>query len=354
MRPHLTVGFIMLIGVLLLTTPSTAQTYSFASIDVPCGAAPPTNCPNGMSRRTAIGGINPAGDVVGTYTDGVGRQHGFLLSGGRFTTIDVPGSFVGAPGNLPSVARGIGPSGDIVGQFTAPYNPPLSTSVGFDSPAYCPSATPPQSAACTKGFLYSRGSFAVVLFPGHPGAIPGRILPDGSIYGCLHDFDTMGSMFSAAWTRLGDTSIAAGGGALFDPALSYPNSMHGGATPDGSVVTGFYIDMAVTPNHQHGYFLQNGVLQTYDVPNSTLTVVWDINPGREAVGTYVDQGGVQRGFVQWPDGSAPITIDVPSTAPFNSVLTIAMSINPAGVIAGQYKDSSGHTHGFVAMPATTN
>ena len=36
-------------------------------------------------------GINDAGQIVGTFYDGTGA-HGFLLSEGTFTTIDVPGS----------------------------------------------------------------------------------------------------------------------------------------------------------------------------------------------------------------------------------------------------------------------
>ncbi len=342
MRRHLKIAIIALgCSLPLFPARTAAQSFNFVAIDVPCNA-----CPGGIARRTAIGGINPGGDIVGVYTDAVGKSNGFLLSGGQFTTIDVPGSLVGSTGTLPTVARGISPSGEIVGQFAAPYNPPLSTSVGFDSPAYCPAAG---SAACTKGFLYSRGKFSTVLFPGHPGAIPGRITPDGSMYGCLHDFDVMASMFSAAWTRFGDTSIAADGGALADPSKSFPNSMHGGATPDGNTMVGFYVDMMT--NHQHGYVLQNGALQPYDVPNSTQTVAWDINPGQEMVGTYKDSAGKQHGFLQLPDGSAPITLDVPSTPPFNSVTTIAMGINPSGAIVGQYADSGGHTHGFLAVPS---
>src|SRR5690348_1608980 len=113
---------------LLLTAGGMAQTFNFISIDVPCSSAPPSKCPNGVAKRTAAGEINSAGDIVGVYTDGVGMQHGFLLSGGQFTTIDVPGSLVGVDGALPTTARAIGPSGDIVGSFTAPYNPPVSTS----------------------------------------------------------------------------------------------------------------------------------------------------------------------------------------------------------------------------------
>ena len=329
--------FALMSGLLLLGGHGAAQTFNFVSIDVPCGA-----CPNGIARRTAAGGINPRGDIVGVYTDAVGKQRGFLLSGEQFFNVDVPGALAGVTGTLPTVARGISPSGKIVGQYTAPVNP----TVPIDSPEYCPATG---SAACTKGFLYRHGKFSTVLFPGHPGAVPGRITPDGNMYGCLHDYDVMASMFSAAWTRFGDTSLTANGGELADSTQSFANSMHGGATPDGHIMVGFYVDMMT--NHQHGYVLQDGVLQTYDVPNSTLTTIWDINPGQEMVGTYKDSAGKQHGFVQYPDGSAPITLDVPSTPPFNAVSSLAMGLNSGGAIIGQYTDTSGHTHGFLAVPA---
>src|SRR5215471_840711 len=97
-----------------LVQAAAVQRFNFVSIDVPCDS-----CPGGIARRTAVGGINPGGDIVGVYTDAVGMQHGFLLSGEQFTTIDVPGALAGVAGTLPTVARGIGPSGDVVGQYTA-------------------------------------------------------------------------------------------------------------------------------------------------------------------------------------------------------------------------------------------
>lgn len=314
--------------------------FNFVSIDVPCSA-----CPGGLARRTAILGINPGGDLVGNYTDAVGKQHGFLLSNGEFSSIDVPGELVGAGGTLTTVARGISPAGEIVGQFIAP----VSSVSDANSPAYCPAVG---STACIKGFLYERGKFSVVLFPGHPGAIPGRITPDGNMYGCFHDFDVMGSMFSAAWTRSADTSLASGGGELSEPNASFPDSMHGGATPDGNTMVGFYGEPANGFMTTHGYILHNGALQTWDFPNSQSTTIWDINPQQAFVGTYVDSAGKQHGFLQLRYSSAPITLDVPATAPFNAVLTIAMGINPSGAIVGQYRDNSGHTHGFLATPAT--
>jgi hypothetical protein len=67
------------------------------------------------------------------------------------------------------------------------------------------------------------------------------------------------------------------------------------------------------------------------------------------VGTYDDSHG-RHGFLQLPDGSAPITVDAPQAAPFNAVSTVIQGINPAGVMTGQYTDTSGRTHGFVAVP----
>src|SRR6185369_14121025 len=77
-------------GLLLLPSSSAAQTYLISTIDVPCSA-----CTGGIARATSAQGINPAGDIVGSYTDAAGIQHGFLLSRGEFTTIDVPGELMG-------------------------------------------------------------------------------------------------------------------------------------------------------------------------------------------------------------------------------------------------------------------
>jgi probable HAF family extracellular repeat protein len=45
--------------------------------------------PNAIS--TYVAGINTSGQVAGYYTDASGRKHGFLYSGGAFKTFDVPG-----------------------------------------------------------------------------------------------------------------------------------------------------------------------------------------------------------------------------------------------------------------------
>ena len=308
-------------GLLLLAASSAAQSFTFVSIDVPCSA-----CPGGSARQTIAEGINAAGDIVGVYTDAVGKQHGFLLSRGQFTTIDFPDA-------VATSANGISPSGDIVGNYTAPISPAPA-----DSPEYCPASGSP---ACIKGFLYRHGNFSTVLFRGHPGAIPQRITPDGDIYGCLHDYDLATSMFGATWTRFGDISLTANGGELADPSQSVPNSMNNGATPNGKTIVGLWTD---STGHRHGFFVENGIFQSYDVPGSILTAIWDINPGQEFVGTYLDNAGNRHGFLQYPDGSAPVTIDYPG-----AVGTLPYGVNAGGVIVGSYS-ASGKTHGFFAAP----
>lgn len=74
----------------------------------------------------ANAGLNSHGDIVGDYCDGPpctfdsGTVHGFLLSEGEFTTIDVPGA-------VGTSAYGINSRGDIVG----PFNRDASHTFGF-------------------------------------------------------------------------------------------------------------------------------------------------------------------------------------------------------------------------------
>jgi uncharacterized membrane protein len=74
--------------------------------------------PNGKPVTQDDGGVNARGDIVGTFCNGappclVGPtdNHGFLLSGDNFTTIDVPGAAATA-------LTGINSRGDIVGGYT--------------------------------------------------------------------------------------------------------------------------------------------------------------------------------------------------------------------------------------------
>src|SRR5688572_23320229 len=191
-------------GTLLIAAQAFAQEYSYTLVDVRCDAGaiscPAGLSPGGVASQTSVRGINPHGDMVGFYVDSAGRQHGFRLQDGEYTTIDFPLAGVRA-----TVANGINEKGEIVGQYLLPVNP----GVPQDSPLYCPANFPTGGAnpACIKAFHMRGGTYTTVMFAGHPGAIAQRITSDGDIYGCLHDHDLGMSMFGAAWSR----STGAGG-----------------------------------------------------------------------------------------------------------------------------------------------
>src|SRR5437660_6590550 len=302
-RPIIALGFAVLaIG------SAQAQSFDYASVDFP------------NATRTRAWGINPGGVIVGDYRDASNVPHGFVLSGGHYITLDVPGSVLGLMGTLPTNLRAINPAGDIVGFYIAPANSTAGCTVAGLSP-------------CLKGFLLRHGSFSTVLFPGHEGSIPARITPNGNIYACYHDADLMGSMFGFA--RIGSTFTS----------IDMPASMHTGATPDGNTIVGLYTDMMASPPATHGYVLENGNFQSFDVPSSTskFTEAWDINPDGHIVGDFQQGAGMFHGFLRI--GNEYTVIDFPA-----AVATHAQGINPQGAIVGMYTDTNKVKHGFLAIP----
>jgi uncharacterized membrane protein len=130
-------------------------------------------------------------------------------------------------------------------------------------------------------------------------------------------------------------------------SIDVPASMHTGATPDGSTVVGLYADLTMMPSPTHGYVIHNGNFQSFDVPGSTFTEAWDINPSGNIVGDFQDTTGVFHGYLRTAAGYR--SIDFPA-----AIGTHAFGINPGGVIVGTYTDINNVTHGFLAVPDAAN
>lgn len=288
MKRFLPVLIIASAALLLVGAVHAGPPSQFVSIDYP-GAL-----------LTNAQGISPGGDIVGTYIDSSGNQHGFLLSNGKFASLDYPGG----PGTS-TFARGISPDGDIVGSYT----------------------TPPGTPPYLHGFLLSQGSYSEIVFPGHLGSVAQRILPNGDILGCYHDIDFMDTMHGMMRTAAGFIG------------LDVQASMNNGATPDGNKIVGFYTDMAT--DLTHGYIIDYGAFVPFDVPGGIFTQAWDVNPQGETVGVFRDTAGKVHGFLRSMDG-AFTSIDFPGAK-----ATRAIGINPAGDVVGFYIDSAGKTHAFV-------
>ena len=140
--------------------------------------------------------------------------------------------------------------------------------------------------------------------------------------------------------------------------------MNNGATPGGGhSIVGFFMDMGGV---QHGYVVQNGMLEAFDptfaMTTVNLTAIWDINPSQQFVGMYRKAGepaAKRHGFLQSADAPEAVNLDVSfkDTAgnTVTAFATVAFGINPAGVIVGQYAlIAGGPLHGFLAVPTFGN
>ncbi|PYR29144.1 MAG: hypothetical protein DMF92_12555 [Acidobacteria bacterium] len=282
------------IGVTVLATAVTGKerVLVYATFDVP-GAI-----------RTSPQGINSKGDIVGGFVDSAGQQHGFLLSDGVFTKIDYPGAEY-------TDARGLNSRGEIVGAYRMPGEPSPSLS--------------------RHGYLRTRhGEFLPADFPGHINTIPQRITSRGLILGCRHDTDFMETMRGVTLNARDSSEFT---------EIDAFASMHNGATPDGSLIVGLYMEMDT--GRRRGYLLYGDTFIPFDVPGSTGTQAWDVNPRGAVVGDYQDASRRDHGFL-W-DHLQFTSVDYPA-----ATATRARGINSHGDIVGYYADAAGRTHGFVA------
>jgi probable HAF family extracellular repeat protein len=83
--------------------------YTYTTLDDPSAG--------GVDPRTEPDGINASGQIVGRFRNSTGF-HGFLLSGGTYTTLDAPG----ANANSGTTAGAINAAGQIVGAYTDSTN----------------------------------------------------------------------------------------------------------------------------------------------------------------------------------------------------------------------------------------
>jgi uncharacterized membrane protein len=281
-RTHRTLFLAACSAVLLLVAapPAWADTYKFTTINVP-----------GESQTNARG-INDKGQIVGTYFDG-SNYYGFLDSGGKFTTIDVP-----VPGVTDTVPVGINEAGQIVGWYFGPY-------VGI------------------HGFLETAGSFTTIDDPSGCCAEAFGINDAGQISGTFtagayHGFlDTSGSF----------TTIDAPGEGAWGTDLQGLNN--------SGQLTGFFWDGA----HWQSFLDSSGVFTAFAVPGATDTLAYGVNDGGSVVGYYYTSPiDIQQGFLD--EGGMFSTISVPG-----SYFTFAEGINDRGQIVG---DSA--LGGFLATP----
>ncbi len=212
----------------------------------------------GATQQLAIG-VNDSGEIVGQYADSSGVKHGYLLSGGTFTTIDVP-----FPGAIGTDAEGIANAGAIVGYWL--------------------------DATTSHGFLLSGGTYTSFDYPGAVFTIADAINNRGEITGFYADTSGVyhGFMLSGGTY----TSIDAPGAAATE---AY------GVNDNGDIV-GIYCSTAKCADRFEtfeGYVLSGGSFTTITIPGAAASGPSGINNEGVIAGVYYVTGG-HHGFLATP------------------------------------------------------
>jgi probable HAF family extracellular repeat protein len=293
---------------LLICEPALAGPYVYSTFNEPDSIGNPYQ---GVGRTYAFS-INDSGQITGEYGDAYG-PHGFVYSGGTYSTLDVPGA------NGTELYRSNN-AGEIVGRY-------------FDT-------SHPQGAA----FLYTGGNFTDISFPGAAWTYVFGINNAGDMVGTYnfggpqtqssqHGFIYSGSVF---------TTIDVPGG--YDPQPLGIN--------DAGQIVGLFGD----GTGSHGFLDNGGVFSKIDAPGAfSYTYAFDINNDGQIVGFFDTPTGDTNGFLYTGGAFTDIaiphsSIDLPDTFP--------LGINNLGQVVGyglgdlEYFGSGAATteHAFIATP----
>jgi hypothetical protein len=276
--------------------------YVFQTIDPPLAA-----------QLSVPALISNSGEIVGVYTDANAVIHGYLLSGGQYTTIDEPNAGTGA--GQGTLVTGINASGSIVGAYL-------------------------DANSVVHGFLLSGGRFTTLDDPNagtgtFQGTVAGMINASGTIVGVYKDANSVehGFLLSGGqYTTLDDPN--AGTGAFQGTNAQGINAL--------GVIVGYYAD---ANSVVHGFQLSGGQYTTLDDPAGVLgSLASGLNDHGQVTGGYTDANGFSHGFVL--SGGQYTTIDDPAGVLGNQ----ADSINNSGKVVGAYTDANGVIHGSLATP----
>ena len=238
------------------------------------------------STATEVFGINSGGDLVGTYSDSAGSQHGFLLSGGTFTDVDVPNG-------TRTAATAINDSRQIVGYF--------------------------QQGVTVHGFFFDGRNFITLDFPGawqtkalgiNNAAEVVGIYVDNSQH--PHGFKwSNGTFLSIDVPGSDNTSLT--GINNFDHMVGYFFDRHGVSqafmlNPQGrfrnfgaymwpSAVTDHRIVVGYRVQYGFRYNLNNYGFRTLKFPGADSTRCYGINGSGQIVGSYY-VNRVKHGFLR--------------------------------------------------------
>ena len=206
-------------------------------------------------------GVNDSGQIVGEYLDSASVYHGWELSGGTFTTIDVP--FSGASG---TGTNGISDSGEITGFWDG-------------------------SGITLHGFTLISGTYTSFDYPGAVQTGPFGINNNGDIVGYYEFSDLVEHGFV----------LSGGTYTSIDP----PGSVftYAAGINDAGDIVGAYCTTSTCRDSfigLQGFLLSKGVFTIFAIPGATGTGLQAINDKGLILGAYYDVAGFEHDFVAVP------------------------------------------------------
>jgi hypothetical protein len=219
------------------------------------------------STFTSPSFISPQEVIVGEYLDSTFVSHGFILDGGQYTFVNVPGA-------AGTTLSGINPSGEISG-FTC--SDPACGQTGL--------------ANTSHSFVESKkGVFTIFDPPGATSSSASTVNPSGAVVGAYTD--TVGELFHGYLLKNGTYTTIDFPGALY-------GTFAGGGNPENDIV-GLYNYVSCTADCNHAFLLHNGVFTSFDYPGAIFTEATGINPSGVIVGVFEDSSDNVHGFFRTP------------------------------------------------------
>jgi probable HAF family extracellular repeat protein len=260
---------------LLIPVSLFADSYAFTPIDVP------------GSTSTLVTGINDAGQIVGTYTTGLGTAtNAFVYSNGAYTTIQPPSN-----SSFYSIG-GINNSGQIVGALQGNSGGFIDTNGVFStipSPGGRYTSLQPlginnsgqvtgilnYNPAGVVGFLYSNGAVSTVNAPTAGLSYAFGINNSGEIVGYTFSGNPIdGTAQETAFVNVGGNATT-----LTVPGASGSQAL--GINDAGQIVGSYSISGVSGSN---GFIDSNGVFITLNAPGAANTSLVGINAAGDVVG----------------------------------------------------------------------
>jgi hypothetical protein len=300
---------------------------TFTMFDDPNAGTCSASCGSiGNGQGTRAYAINPAGEIVGFFTDTSARCHGYVRSpNGTFTQIDAPDAGTGPfpQGTFPSefTPMGINPGGTIIGVYV-------------------------DASSNQHGFVRASNGQITEFDPvGSIFTSPNAIDPQGAITGFYFDANFVGHAF----LRTPDGTITSIDAPGADMTPGNGNGTFGVGLRAGGGVEGVYVDANFV---LHGFVRsKQGTITTFDVPAAGTgpgqgTLPESNNTAGVIAGNYLDGNSVDHGFLLDKKGNFNL-FDVPSMGTGAGQGTIPLDNNEAEAITGEAIDASNVVHGFL-------